>query len=221
MGKFNQIDADDLLVRCHRCCCICHRYCGVKIELDHIIPQAETRPATMTSRTLFQPALSVMLKSTVTTTSIPGGRKFRPEELRKHREQWLTLCKQDPGILVGRSTRDSEVGPLQALIDELEFNVTAATQISGYGGCLFLVDQFGRAVREGSISTLQDSLKRSILDAYSSMSKVDLQITGAMAHMHGTEGRGRDLANAIEQMKATDSKIKQAKLALLKYRYEK
>ena len=216
MGKFNQVDADDLLVRCSRCCCICHRYCGVKIELDHIIPQAD--PA---SNDGIDNAIPVCFECHAEIHSYndkhPRGRKFRPEELRKHRDQWLTLCKQDPGILVGRSTRDSEVGPLQALIDELEFNEIAATQISGYGGCLFLVDQFGRAVREGSISTLQDSLKRSILDAYSSMSKVNLQITGAMAHMHGTEGRGRDLADAIEQMKATDSRIKQAKLALLEF----
>jgi HNH endonuclease len=41
VGKFPQNDVDDLLVQCHRRCCICHRFCGVKIELDHIIPQSE------------------------------------------------------------------------------------------------------------------------------------------------------------------------------------
>jgi hypothetical protein len=188
----------------------------VKIELDHIIPQADPG-----SNDDIDNAIPVCFECHAEIHSYndkhPRGRKFRPEELRKHREQWLTLCRQDPGTLVGRPTRDSEVGPLQALIDELEFNEIAATQISGYGGCLFLVGQFGRAVREGSISTLKDSLKHSILDAYSSMSKVNLQINGAMAHMHGTEGRGRDLTDAIEQMKATVPKIKQAKQALLEF----
>ena len=41
MGKFKPEDVEKLLVACHRCCCVCHRFCGVKIELDHIIQQAD------------------------------------------------------------------------------------------------------------------------------------------------------------------------------------
>jgi hypothetical protein len=36
---FKPTDADELLVACHRRCCICHRYCGIKIELHHIEPR--------------------------------------------------------------------------------------------------------------------------------------------------------------------------------------
>ncbi len=54
------------------------------------------------------------------------------------------------------------MGPLQALIDELEFNAVVAGQY----GCLFLDNEFQRAIREGAIATLKEDLKRAILDAY-------------------------------------------------------
>ena len=31
----------ELLAQCHRRCSICHRFCGVKMETDHILPQSE------------------------------------------------------------------------------------------------------------------------------------------------------------------------------------
>jgi hypothetical protein len=38
---FKAIEVSSLLAKCHRQCCVCHRFCGVKIELDHIDPQAD------------------------------------------------------------------------------------------------------------------------------------------------------------------------------------
>jgi 5-methylcytosine-specific restriction endonuclease McrA len=38
---FPQTEADELLAQCHRRCCICHRFCGIKMELDHIIPREQ------------------------------------------------------------------------------------------------------------------------------------------------------------------------------------
>ena len=38
---FNRDEACKLLAACHRRCCICHRFSGIKMELDHIIPSAE------------------------------------------------------------------------------------------------------------------------------------------------------------------------------------
>ena len=38
---FNREEVSQLLVDVHRRCSICHRFCGVKIETDHIIPAAD------------------------------------------------------------------------------------------------------------------------------------------------------------------------------------
>ncbi|MFL5327559.1 MAG: HNH endonuclease [Gemmataceae bacterium] len=40
-NTFLQKDADKLLIQCHRRCCICHRFCGSKMELDHMLPKEQ------------------------------------------------------------------------------------------------------------------------------------------------------------------------------------
>jgi len=45
--RFPQKDVDELLAACHRRCCICHRFCGVKIETDHMTPRDEVGPSTI------------------------------------------------------------------------------------------------------------------------------------------------------------------------------
>ncbi len=80
-SKFSQPDVDDLLVRCHRRCCVCHRYCGVKIEMDHIVPSAADGPSDVAN------AIPVCFECHAEIHSYndqhPRGRKFRPDELRK------------------------------------------------------------------------------------------------------------------------------------------
>src|ERR1041384_1578180 len=38
---FRSRTSSRLRVEVHRRCCICHRFCGYKIETDHIIPMSE------------------------------------------------------------------------------------------------------------------------------------------------------------------------------------
>src|SRR5258708_29629332 len=114
-----------LLSQCHRRCCICHRFCGVKIETDHIIPIESDGSDDIGN------AIPVCFECHAEIHSYndkhPRGRKFLPEELRYHKEQWLKICKEHPEALV-TSIRNADVGPLQALIDELEFNATVAAE---------------------------------------------------------------------------------------------
>jgi hypothetical protein len=155
MGKFKEEDAQRLLVACHRCCCVCHRFCGVKIELDHIIQQADNGPDT------YENAIPVCFECHAEIHSYnpkhPRGRKFQPDELRAHREQWLTMCKEHPEIFRRSSFARAEVGPLQSLIDELEFNEAVMASAPGQGQfCQFKERQFLEAIRTGSLATLQD-----------------------------------------------------------------
>jgi hypothetical protein len=89
--------------------------------------------------------------------------------LRLHKEQWLKICEEHPEKLVG-AIRDADVGPLQALIDELDFNSTVAAE-GDYQkqGCKFYEEQFLRAIHEGSISLLSDAIKIPLLEAYRAM----------------------------------------------------
>jgi hypothetical protein len=210
---FPRDQVDELLIACHRRCCVCHRFCGVKIETDHIVTRADSGPDTIDN------AIPVCFECHAEIHSYndkhPRGRKFRPEELRGHREQWLDLCRTRPDIFVS-ATRDYDVGPIQALIDELEFNLEVSQHASYDAlGCLFLDDQFRRAIRDGAIATLDESLKKSILEAYRTMGRANEMIRGAM----GSVGPGSiDARNdALGGLQGTPSVITNARDALLSF----
>lgn len=171
MSSFPQADATQLLADCRRCCCICHRFCGVKIELDHMTPRSEG------GSDEIENAIPVCFECHAEIHSYneehPRGRKFRAEELRRHKENWLSLVRSRPEILL--SARSSQgVGPLQSLVDELEFNAEVAKARGvGTAGCPFLVTQFERAIETGSIAVLVPDLKQVLLTAYRAMLKAN------------------------------------------------
>jgi hypothetical protein len=168
---FKRDEVADLLAKCHRRCCICHRYCGVKIETDHINPQAESDDDSIEN------AIPVCFDCHAEIHSYndnhPRGRKFTPLELAKHKEQWLKLCQEHPDkVLLQPRAADTEVGPLQALVDEIDYNLEAAELATrGELGCPFRSQQFDRAIHTGSISLLAPALKTAIIKAYAAVGK--------------------------------------------------
>jgi hypothetical protein len=163
---FDRGEVSALLAACHRRCCICHRFCGVKIETHHIRPAAKGGDDSISN------AIPVCFDCHAEIQSYndehPRGRKFTPDELAQHKEQWLTVCAEQAAIAFLRPTEsDREVGPLQALVDEIEFNLVVAHRTStGEIGCPFRDEQFARAIRTGSIALLAKDLKSAIIDAY-------------------------------------------------------
>lgn len=147
-----------LLAKVHRRCCICHRFCGVKIETDHIRPKADGGDDSIDNA--IPVCFDCHAEIHSYNTRHPRGRRFRHEELRSHKEQWIEICRKQPSALVS-SGMSSDVGPLQALIDELDYNRIVAEKHSVYSnrGALFAFDQFHRAIAAGSISVLEEKIK--------------------------------------------------------------
>jgi HNH endonuclease len=172
---FNRDEVANLLAACHRRCCLCHRFCGVKIETDHIRQTADGGNDSIAN------AIPVCFDCHAEIHSYndkhPRGRKFTSEELAQHKAQWLEVCANRPESML-LAARDGDVGPLQALVDELEYNRTVVDQFSGETsrGALFHESQFLRAIREGMIAILAESLKASILAAYASISRANQHI---------------------------------------------
>ena len=200
-------EAEELLAACHRRCCICHRFCGVKIELDHIIPKLENGPDDIDN------AIPVCFECHAEIHSYndkhPRGRKFRPDGLKIHKTQWLKICREKPEMLMNAERR-SDVGPLQALIDEMEFNAA----ISEYSesvpspslGGTFSDNQFQRAIQEGAIATLQPGLKDAINHAYAAMRHANQEISRAIASFSGPRSDLRN--NAIDAARNSSCQIK-------------
>lgn len=173
----------ELLAQCHRRCCICHRFCGVKMETDHIEPREQGGTDAIVN------AIPVCFECHAEIHSYndkhPRGRKFLPQELRRHKEEWLRICREQPDVLVA-APRTIDVGPLQALIDELEFNARIATRPgSDVQGCDFRDVQFLRAIQSGSVAVLRDEVKDALLGAYVAMGAANRLIAAAWQHPKG------------------------------------
>ncbi len=215
MGKFKAEDVEKLLVACHRCCCICHRFCGVKMETDHIIPQADKGPDT------YENAIPVCLECHAEIHSYnkdhPRGRKFQPNELRGHRDQWISICRKHAEIFRRGSVARAEVGPLQSLIDELEFNEAVITVPPELGQfCLFQERQFLEAMRTGSIAVLQEELKRSICEAYVYIGQSNLRMK-SLANQQEPSMVNEMLQQVNRSLSKTKQPIQKAKQELLKF----
>jgi len=187
----------------------------VKIELDHIIQQADDGPDTCEN------AIPVCFECHAEIHSYnpkhPRGRKFQPDELRGHRDQWLAICNDHPEIFRRSSVARAEVGPLQSLIDELEFNEAVTSVPSGQDQfCLFKERQFLEAIRTGSIATLRDELKQAINTAYIQMGQVN-QIVSTLANAQNPSLSGSLHERAFAKINESKQAIQTAKQELLKF----
>jgi hypothetical protein len=213
--KFPQKDVDELLAKCHRRCCLCHRFCGVKIETDHIVPAAEEGENTIEN------AIALCFECHADIHSYndkhPRGRKFHADELRRHKEQWLEICRTRPEIFL-EANRNSDVGPLQALIDELDFNLVVSRYSSTEEqGCLFLDEQFRRATEEGRIAILNEELKQSILEAYVAMSRANQLVSSAMRLPRDSNSWAEGVKAASAGVFKAKPKIESARQELLQF----
>jgi len=205
---FDRKEVSHLLAECHRRCCICHRFCGVKMETDHIVPKDDD------GKDDIENAIPVCFECHAEIHSYndkhPRGRKFTSDELSQHKEQWLNHCKNHPEDLAKIYIR-SDVGPLQSLVDELEFNVAVASERKRSPFvCLFIDDQFKKALELGAISILKEDLKESIVNAYISMKNVNQHIFAASFQEYKSNGRNKEINWAQELTTKAEPQIKEA-----------
>ena len=219
---FNRDNVSELLSQCHRCCCICHRFCGIKIETDHIIPIENGGTDDIEN------AIPVCFECHAEIHSYndkhPRGRKFQPDELRLHREKWLKICTEHPELLVS-SIRNANVGPLQALIDELDFNATVASSdhhniqdgVFHEHHCKFHEQEFLRAIHEGSISILRDEIRELLLVAYRAMGAANVSIDAKGHHEINSEGWATGCHAVARLVVDARPKIAHARAELLRF----
>lgn len=86
-------DVVDLaLVAAGRCCCICHKFCGVRIETHHI------RPVSKGGDDTFENCIPLCFDCHAEVEHYndqhPRGRKFSESELRKHRDTWFSKVEE-------------------------------------------------------------------------------------------------------------------------------
>lgn len=170
-----------------------------------------------TARTPSRSASTATQRSTPTILGILKVGSSRQRRLRGHRDQWFDLCRTRPEILVA-APRDMDVGPLQALLNELEFNAVVSSKVTQQErGCLFKDQQFDRAIRQGSIGVLDEALKRVVLEAYAAIGRANGLLAVEWQQAPGMVLTGQVADEAQRAVRAAGPKIAEALSQLAAY----
>jgi hypothetical protein len=114
--------------------------------------------------------------------------------------------------------RPYDVGPIQALIDELEFN-TEVSKLTTEDtiGALFLVSQFERSISEGLFSLLPDQVRRPISATYATMMRANMHLRkmATMPWGGGGSAWGHAYTDAVKAIERSQTEIHEAYAELL------
>jgi len=81
---------EDALIQCQRFCCICHKFCGLKMECHHIVQPGDGGDDS------FDNCIPLCLDCHVDVKAYnPNhlkGTAYTESELRRHRDQWYNFC---------------------------------------------------------------------------------------------------------------------------------
>ena len=103
------------------------------------------------------------------------------------------------------------MGPLQSLIDEIEFNTHVARAASdGSIGCPFRDDQFSRAIATGSIAILAPELKEAIINAYVAVGRASVLSQAAASKSAG--GRSHSVSGSRSSDPREAAQIREVQL---------
>lgn len=89
MGFPNKV-IEDLLIDCNRSCCICHKFCGPRIEVHHIIPENEG--GSNKEDNGIPLCFDCHAEVRAYDDKHPKGKKYTSGELRRHKKTWINKC---------------------------------------------------------------------------------------------------------------------------------
>lgn len=87
---------EDALIACGRHCCLCHKFCGTKIELHHIKPRSDGGQDT------FENCIPLCFDCHADMSTYdhkhPKGSKYTEGELIRHRDSWYEKVRASAGV---------------------------------------------------------------------------------------------------------------------------
>jgi hypothetical protein len=99
---FNKKITEDSLIACGRHCCLCHKFCGTKIELHHIKQMKDDGEDSLDNclPLCFDCHADVMQYN----PNHPKGKKYTETELKRHRNNWFEKIKKSEGSAITESS---------------------------------------------------------------------------------------------------------------------
>lgn len=118
--SFAEKTKEDVLIACGRCCCICHRFCGLKMEVHHIVEEAEGGSNDLDN------AIPLCFDCHADMRSYdhrhPKGNKYTRSELRRHRDKWYGLVAGNAGLAATAITIETDKQVYRQMLDVLPWN---------------------------------------------------------------------------------------------------
>ncbi len=119
---FNSKVKAQAMVACGRCCSICHKFCGIKIECHHIIHESEGGEDT------YENCLPLCFDCHADMRSYdkkhPKGTKYKREELELHREQWFNKVSNSSVSTYTDEHRQLDIELFQRITEILPWNTS-------------------------------------------------------------------------------------------------
>lgn len=168
------------LVGCGRCCALCHRFCGLKIEIHHIVPRGDGGDDS------FDNCIPLCFDCHADMRSYdhrhPKGTKYTAEELKAHRDRWFTKVEKSVGVGVLPEHLDLDRATFLRLLEILPWNGTILfirhNNFAGFSFSRDSIDDLYRFLHECQDPTLEfldadlESLRIEILNPAREFSKL-------------------------------------------------
>lgn len=179
--SFPQVVADRVLVACGRHCALCHRYCGLKIELHHIQQRSDGGPDT------FDNCIPLCFDCHADMRSYdhkhPKGRKFSEAELAAHRDGWYAKYKGTGGSAVLPEHIELDRSLFRRIAACLPYNGIISELRNRYGGQPFdrrqfdPINQFAELCQDPSFEFLDSDLEGALATLKSAITEYDQYVS--------------------------------------------
>ena len=185
MAGFPPKIVDRLMADCRRHCCVCLRWAGQRMHIHHIVPEAENGSGE------YGNGIPVCLDCHAEIESKSNmGRRFTEGELRQHRDRWFATLRDHPEVMVAAARAQSETGPLEAMLAELQFNSTTVFEGPPENDFPLLeMDQFRRAIATNAFGALELGLVEALHRLYALVSLANYHLE-EMARVDRSGGVG-------------------------------
>jgi len=113
---------EDALVASGRHCCLCHKFCGLKIELHHIKQKAEG------GLDDYENCIPLCFDCHADMRSYdhkhPKGTKYTPTELTRHRDNWYKKVSASPGSSYSEKSAEVDKAVFALMKSLLKYETT-------------------------------------------------------------------------------------------------
>ena len=105
--SFSSSVSDEVLVKCGCRCCICHVFCGTKMELHHIKQHADGGEDT--AENCIPLCLNCHAEVNAYNPHHPKGKKYTEAELIRHRDNWYKKVENSNVVQTNETYRELDI----------------------------------------------------------------------------------------------------------------